>query len=158
MTITDERKEQVDFSDPYFDADQSLLVRADDAGDLVTLDDLAGETIGVQSGTTGETYAKENTPDGATIKSFEDADGLFAALTSGDIDAILQDFPVNAYRARRTTQFVVTETFPTGEAVRLRRGQGQPGSAGASTMASPACTRTARTTPSTSMYFGRRSS
>ena len=47
--------------------------------------------------------------------SFEDTDGLFAAITAEDIAAVLQDFPVNAYRATKDTAFVVTESFPTGE-------------------------------------------
>ena len=115
VTITDERAEQVDFSDPYFDADQSLLVRAEDEETYATLEDLAGQTIGVQSGTTGEAYANENTPQGATIQSFEDSDGLFGAIAAGQIAAILQDFPVNAFRATQDDSLVVTETFPTGE-------------------------------------------
>jgi polar amino acid transport system substrate-binding protein len=115
VTITDERAQQVDFSDPYFDADQSLLVRAEDEETYATLEDLAGQTIGVQSGTTGETYANDNTPEGATIQSFEDSDGLFGAIAAGQIAAILQDFPVNAYRATQDDSLVVTETFPTGE-------------------------------------------
>ncbi|HZA75157.1 MAG TPA: transporter substrate-binding domain-containing protein [Acidimicrobiales bacterium] len=115
VTITDERAEQVDFSDPYFDADQSLLVRAEDEDTYATLEDLAGQTIGVQSGTTGEAYANENTPQGATIQSFEDSDGLFGAIAAGQIAAILQDFPVNAFRATQDDSLVVTETFPTGE-------------------------------------------
>lgn len=115
VTITDERAEQVDFSQPYFDADQSLLVRADEVTTYASLADLAGKTIGVQAGTTGEAYANDNKPDGATVKSFEDADGLFGAITSGDIDAVLQDFPVNAYRATQDDAFAVTESFPTGE-------------------------------------------
>jgi polar amino acid transport system substrate-binding protein len=115
MTITDERAEQVDFSDPYFDSDQSLLIRVEDEGTFAVLDDLAGETIGVQSGTTGEEYANENTPEGATIKAFETGDALFPALASDDIAAALQDFPVNAYRATQGDEFVVTETVPTGE-------------------------------------------
>ncbi len=106
--------EQVDFSGPYFDADQSLLIRSDDEGTITALDDVTG-TIGVQSGTTGADYAEENAPEGAEVKSFEDADGLFGALTSGDIDAILQDFPVNAFRATQDDSFVVTEKFPTPE-------------------------------------------
>jgi polar amino acid transport system substrate-binding protein len=114
LTITDERAEQVDFSAPYFDADQSLLIRVEDEGTIATLADATG-TIGVQSGTTGEEFANENAPDGATVKSFEDADGLFGALTSGEIDAILQDFPVNAFRATQDDAFIVTESFPTGE-------------------------------------------
>lgn len=115
VTITEERAEQVDFTEPYFDADQSLLVRSEDAETFATLDALAGERIAVQAGTTGETYANENAPEGAEVVSFEDADGLFGALTSGDVSAVLQDFPVNAYRATQDDAFVVTETFPTGE-------------------------------------------
>jgi polar amino acid transport system substrate-binding protein len=116
MTITDERAEQVDFTDPYFDADQSLLVLKENEDTYATLDDLAGKTIGVQVETTGATYAAENTPEGATIKEFQTGDEMFPALISGDIDAALQDLPVNAYRATTAPdQFVVTQTFPTGE-------------------------------------------
>ncbi len=115
-TITAERSAKVLFSDPYFDADQSLLVVAADKGTYKSLDDLAGKTIGVQSGTTGSDYAKAHTPTGATIKEFPGADDLFAAITSSDIQAVLQDFPVNQYRAfKNPSQFAVTETFPTGE-------------------------------------------
>lgn len=115
MTITDERKEQALFSDPYFDADQSLLVRAEDATTYTSLDDLAGQTIGVQTGTTGETYAQENTPEGATIKSYEGGEDLFLPLESGEIAAVLQDLPVNNYRATQDDKFVVVTSFPTGE-------------------------------------------
>lgn len=115
VTINDERAEQVDFSDPYFDADQSLLVKAENQETYATLDDLAGRTVGVQSGTTGAAYAEENAPDGTTVQSFEDSDGLFGAIEAGQIDAILQDFPVNAYRATQDDSLVVTESFPTGE-------------------------------------------
>jgi len=115
VTITEERAEQVDFTDPYFDADQSLLVRAEDEATYATLADLGGQRIGVQAGTTGQAYAEENAPGGAEVVSFEDADGLFGALTSGDIAAVLQDFPVNAYRATQDDAFAVTESFPTGE-------------------------------------------
>src|SRR5690606_25264963 len=107
VTITDERAQQVDFSDPYFDADQSLLVKAENEDQFATLEDLAGATIGVQSGTTGEAYANENQPEGSTIRSFEDSDGLFGAIEAGQIDAILQDFPVNAFRATQDDTLVV---------------------------------------------------
>lgn len=115
VTINEERAEQVDFSDPYFDADQSLLVKAENEETYATLDDLAGRNVGVQSGTTGAAYAEENAPDGTTVQSFEDSDGLFGAIEAGQIDAILQDFPVNAYRATQDDSLVVTETIPTGE-------------------------------------------
>ncbi len=116
MTITEERAEQVDFTEPYFDADQSLLVLAENEDSITSLDDLAGKRIGVQSGTTGKTYAEENAPDDAEIIEFQTGDEMFPALISGDIDAALQDLPVNGYRASQDPdQFVVTATFSTGE-------------------------------------------
>lgn len=115
MTITPEREEEALFSDPYFDADQSLLVRAEDEETYATLEDLAGQTIGVQTDTTGETYANENLPEGATVEAFTDVDGMFLALESGEIAAILQDLPVNAYRAEQNDELALTETFETGE-------------------------------------------
>lgn len=103
MTITPEREEQVNFTAPYFDADQSLLVLSENAEEFATLEDLAGKTIGVQVETTGATYAEENLPDGATIKEFQTGDEMFPALIAGEIDAALQDLPVNAYRAATST-------------------------------------------------------
>ena len=113
VTITPEREENSLFSDPYFDADQSLLVPAD--SDVTSLDDLAGKTIGVQSGTTGESYAQENTPDGAEVKSYPDAAALFAAITADQIDAVLQDLPVNSARADKDDTVKVVAKIPTGE-------------------------------------------
>ncbi len=116
MTITDERKEKVDFTEAYFDADQSLLVLKENEDTYATLEDLAGQDFGVQVETTGATYAEENQPEGSTIKEFSTGDEMFPALISNDIKGALQDLPVNAYRAATAPdQFVVTETFPTGE-------------------------------------------
>ena len=113
VTITPEREENSLFSEPYFDADQSLLVPAD--SDVTSLDDLAGKTIGVQTGTTGETYANENKPDGATVQAFPDASALFAALQADTIQGVLQDLPVNSDRATKDDKVTVVETFKTGE-------------------------------------------
>ncbi|NOY55160.1 MAG: basic amino acid ABC transporter substrate-binding protein [Actinobacteria bacterium] len=115
MTITKERAANALFSDPYFDADQSLLIRKADAGSIKTLADMAGKVIGVQTGTTGEIYAQENAPADATLKSFDEPAAMFLALQSGDIDGILQDFPVNLDRANQDPNFVVTQKFFTGE-------------------------------------------
>jgi len=112
ITITDEREENVDFSDGYFDADQSLLVPV--GSDIASADDLADKIVGVQSGTTGEAYAKDNVT-ATDIRSFENGAELFVALEAGDIDAVLQDLPVNVERAREDDQVEVVQTFPTGE-------------------------------------------
>jgi polar amino acid transport system substrate-binding protein len=113
VTIDEDRAKEVDFTEPYFNADQSLLVKADSG--IESLDDLAGKSIGAQTGTTGEAYANENLPEGAQVKSFTEVDGLFGALESGDIDAILQDLPVNAGRAFEDDSVIVVETYPTDE-------------------------------------------
>ena len=112
ITITEEREEAIDFADPYFDADQSLLVKADSG--LTSLSDLAGRNLGVQSGTTGEAYAQDNNP-GAEIVSFENGGELFIALEAGSIDGILQDLPVNGYRSTQDATVTVVETYTTGE-------------------------------------------
>lgn len=114
MTITEERKANALFTDGYFDADQSLLVRAEDKDALTSLEALAGKTIAVQTGTTGESYAQENAKD-STLKSFDESAAMFLALESGDVDAILQDLPVNAERALKDDKTTLTASFPTGE-------------------------------------------
>ena len=49
------------------------------------------------------------------MTSFEDSDGLFAALEAGEIDGILQDLPVNGYRTTQDDSLVMIEEFPTDE-------------------------------------------
>lgn len=115
MTITDERKASLDFTNGYFDSEQSLLVKKSDESTFKNLEALAGKTIGVQAGTTGETYANEHKPSGATIQAFPGAPELFAALASDQIQAVLQDFPVNYQQAADDDTVVIVETFPTEE-------------------------------------------
>ena len=114
ITITEERAQNAAFSEPYFDADQSLLVRSEDAATYIDLESLAGKTIAVQTGTTGEAYAKENAGD-AKVQSFDDAAAMFAALEGKQVDAVLQDLPINAFRAVKQGNTQVTATFPTDE-------------------------------------------
>jgi polar amino acid transport system substrate-binding protein len=108
MTITEEREENVDFLDPYFDADQSLLVPSDGPQ---SLDELT--SLGVQADTTGQAYAEENF-DG-DITEFDGAAALFAALEAGNVEGILQDLPVNAERATQDDSVTIVETYTTGE-------------------------------------------
>ncbi len=112
ITITDEREENIDFSDPYFVADQSLLVKKD--GGIATLADLDGRNLGVQTGTTGEAYAQDNAT-GATIVSFDAPGDLFVALEAGEIEGILQDIVVNADRLLSDDTVTLVETYPTDE-------------------------------------------
>ncbi len=89
-TITNPRENRVDFSDPYFLASQGLLVRAD--SDIASFDDLSGQTVGAQDGTTGETYANENT-DAGEVRGFPEIDDAYTALESEQVDAVVNDLP-----------------------------------------------------------------
>ncbi len=113
MTITEEREEVMDFSDPYFDATQALLVKKD-AG-IASLEDLSGKTLGVQTSTTGEEYAKDNAPEDVELKVYEDLALLVGAVKNGQIDAGINDNTVlYDYVADNPDTEVATE-FDTGE-------------------------------------------
>lgn len=112
MTITDERDENINFSDGYYNAAQSLAVPTD--SDITALDQVEGQ-LGVQTGTTGEAYAEENAPDGATLVAFDSGADLFLALEAQEIVAILQDLPVNIERAEANGDIEVVETYETDE-------------------------------------------
>jgi polar amino acid transport system substrate-binding protein len=110
MTITEERTQAADFTDSYFDAFQSLLVRKADAETYTSLESLAGKTIAVQTGTTGESYAKENAKE-SKIQSFDEASAMFLALESNQVDAVLQDYLINKERADKQGTSAVSAKF-----------------------------------------------
>ncbi|GAB3600070.1 basic amino acid ABC transporter substrate-binding protein [Microbacterium tumbae] len=112
MTITEERKANIDFSDPYYDSLQSLLVRSDSG--ISSIDDLDGKLVGVQQGTTGEAYANENAA-GAQILQFPSDGELWPAIQAGTIDAILQDQPVNLEHEKADDAYAIVETYDTEE-------------------------------------------
>jgi polar amino acid transport system substrate-binding protein len=115
MTITDDRKKNLDFSDGYYDSEQSLLVPT--GSDIATIADLAGKKVGVQQGTTGKTYTEENAPD-ANIVSFPSDAEMYAAIKSGQVDALLQDLPVNLNHQndpKQAGKYKVVETYKTDE-------------------------------------------
>jgi len=115
VSITPEREEQMLFTDPYFDADQSLLVRAEDEESYPDLESLEGETIATQCETTGDTYANDNLPEGASVECFTETDPMFLALESGEAAAILQDLVANLGRVAENENLAVTGTFETDE-------------------------------------------
>jgi polar amino acid transport system substrate-binding protein len=91
-TITPERSQTVDFSDPYYQANQSLVVAADDT-EITTVEDLGGATVGAQDGTTGEDYANEETP-ASQVRGFPEGPDAITALRNGQVDAVIIDQPV----------------------------------------------------------------
>ncbi len=101
VSITDERKAENEFTEGYYDIRQSMLVRAADASTLVDAASVNGKKVGVQSETTGAAYAAD-TLEGAEIKEFTGADEMVTALKANQVDAVVQDLPINGYAATKS--------------------------------------------------------
>jgi len=122
MTITPDREKEITFSEPYIDSNQSIAVvkgkfaklDGNDAAAINTA--FTGKVIGVQSGTTGETWAKENLKGAKQIIPFDDTLAAFSALNAGKVDAVVNDLPVSAYLVKTSyTGDELVAEIPTGE-------------------------------------------
>ena len=90
ITITDERKQSMDFSDPYFDAHQLIAVKADSK--VAHFADLKTLKVGVQTGTTGdETVSKLQGKNSTDVKRFESTPLALKELETGGVDAVVAD-------------------------------------------------------------------
>jgi polar amino acid transport system substrate-binding protein len=90
VTITEERKQTMDFSTPYFDAVQLIAVKADSK--IAKFDDLKKLKVGVQTGTTGdEAVTKLLGKTSTSIKRFESTPLALKELESGGVDAVVAD-------------------------------------------------------------------
>jgi len=123
-TITPARENRVDFSDPYFISSQGLLVQ--EGGDVASLDDLSGKIVGAEDGTTGETYANDNS-DASEVRGFPSVDDAFNALSTGQVDAVVADGPTVEDAAANKEGLEVAEIFPTDEQYGIVLPQGNPG-------------------------------
>lgn len=86
MTVTDERKESVDFSDSYYEAVQYVILPVD--SDITTADDLKDKAIGVQLGTTGDFIAEDLT---ANVSQYNKAVDAVNDLVNGRVDCVIID-------------------------------------------------------------------
>ena len=138
MTITDEREEEIDFSDPYYEADQSVLVKKDSGVEINASHNLenftasiANLTIGAQTGTTGAGWVQENLIDvglmaEANLKLYDLYIDAVADLDIGParLDAIILDLPVAQAFAEETGR-EVAYTIITGESYGLGVREGE---------------------------------
>ena len=110
MTINESRAERVDFSDPYFTAYQTVLLLED--SDISSREDLRGETVGVQRGTTGEAAAEdlqEEFDGELSIESYDQITGAFDALLNNQVSAVINDNTVSAEFAAENDGVVFLE-------------------------------------------------
>jgi polar amino acid transport system substrate-binding protein len=100
FTITDKRKEVVDFSDPYYLSNQAIVMRSDGKANMITALAGLGPTgaVGAQRGTTGASWLKDNLTDKGvkvSIKLYETYPLAILDLVNGRIDAVVQDAPAS---------------------------------------------------------------
>lgn len=98
ITVTEDRKKQIDFTTSYVKADQVIIVR--DGSDIKHANDLKGHRIGVQHGTTGDTYVTTHI---CEPERFQDGALAVASLATGKVDAVVLDSaPAQEHVARNT--------------------------------------------------------
>lgn len=114
VTITDERMESVDFSEPYLDSNQAIVVAKGSSETEETLNDASKQVV-CQGGTTGDEWIGENLPDAVRVP----VDDVTAALTgvqTGLYQAMVVDLPVASYMlAQSFSDLEIVKEIPTGE-------------------------------------------
>ncbi len=112
MTVTEDRKQNIDFSDPYTEAAQVIVVKTDSS--VASPDDLSGKTIGVQIGTTGDIYAEDI--EGATIERDPKYFEAINALLQDKIDAVIVDRePAKVFVSENAELKMIDEEFTVEE-------------------------------------------
>ena len=116
MTITDDRQQQVDFSDPYYNVSEGLVVRT--GSGIESTGDLDEKILGVQPGTLGQAEAVEllNAGDVKTVRPYDTIEGAFTALEDEVIDGVIYDLPAAQKKADESDgDLELIEVIPTGE-------------------------------------------
>ncbi|MFD1641478.1 transporter substrate-binding domain-containing protein [Halohasta litorea] len=98
MTIDEERQETIDFTDSYYESDQAVLVREDGELNPESVDDLADQRVGAQSGTTGQDEVEALVDDGTVnaddVRQYDNYTLGVQDLENGNVDALIIDIPV----------------------------------------------------------------
>jgi ABC-type amino acid transport substrate-binding protein len=125
MTPTEERKKSVDFTNVYYTAVQTVVVRAEDKDKLKSVDDLKGKKVGVQKGATQEKIAKEQIQ-GAELKALPKISDLVLELKNKKIDALVVELPVASAYVSKNKDLLVTNiplnTEDSGSAIGVKKG------------------------------------
>lgn len=116
MSITSARSEVVDFSIAYYEANQSVTLRADETRNFSSLEDMRGQEIvfGVQAGTTAIDVIESELPD-AQIRRYDSYPLAVQALKNGDVDAVMMDAPAQREAASGDPGIRVAFEFSTGD-------------------------------------------
>ena len=114
MTVTDERKQSVDFSNTYAKASQKVIVQ--EGSDITTPDDLTGKIVGVQLGTTGDLYVTDLEAEGTTVERFSKGFEAVQALSQGKVDAVVIDEqPAQVFVSQTEGLVILDDSFTDEE-------------------------------------------
>lgn len=104
MSITEERKEKVDFTDPYYDSYLTMVVSEDSS--FESIEDLEGEIVSAKKGTTGGLYAEEIAEDmDVEVRLFDSSPDMFQEVANGSSAAFFEDEPVIAYGIKQNPDY-----------------------------------------------------
>jgi len=125
MSITDERRESFDFSDPYYSSGSQFAVLED--SDFQSFADLEGQTIAVKTGTTGYDIAEElATEYDFNLNAFEDSVNMYEDLQVGNSQAVVEDYPVMMYAnatGRVDLRFIEEQQAPVDFGFAVNQGE-----------------------------------
>jgi ABC-type amino acid transport substrate-binding protein len=115
VTITDDRAKVVKFTEPYFDANQGILVKK--GTKVASLEEAKGLKWGAQLNTTGATYIADKIKPTTEARLFDRTVDAFTALSAGQIQAVLLDTPIvlGAVKEKQVPDGEVVGQFKTGE-------------------------------------------
>ncbi|MCW4464059.1 amino acid ABC transporter substrate-binding protein/permease [Glutamicibacter sp. MNS18] len=115
MSITDERKEVYDFSEPYFESGVQMAIDRNN-DDIQGYEDLEGKTVVAKTGSEGESYAKSIADEyGFRVTSLDQSATMYESVKAGTAVAVVDDYPVLAYGiAQGNGLKTVTEKVPGG--------------------------------------------
>jgi ABC-type amino acid transport substrate-binding protein len=111
-TITPEREETVDFTNPYYFSEQAIVVK--DGSSIDSVEALDGATVGAQQGTTGQEFVEEKTNVGE-LRTFPQGPDTFSALKAGTVEAVVIDIPVAEHGVEESEGLEVSAAIPTEE-------------------------------------------
>jgi polar amino acid transport system substrate-binding protein len=121
-TITDEREKTVDFTNPYYISEQAILVQ--EGSEIDSVEELAGKTVGVQQGTTGQEFVEEEA-DADGVRQYPQGPDAVNALKTGTVDAVVIDIPVAENAVSATEGLEVSAAIPTEEEYGFAVAQGE---------------------------------
>jgi polar amino acid transport system substrate-binding protein len=128
LAPTQDRQQIVDFSIPYYQAVQNMLIRTSDRDKIKLVEDLRGKTIGTQTGSIQDDMAR-NSIIGATFVTMPTVQKLIAALMRKELDAVILEKPVAAAYVFNNSELLNLECnsdrTPLGSAVAVRKGDAE---------------------------------